>query len=299
MKKVFAILFSIILLASVSVFGVSAETTEKEWSRLTGPAEFSITKDGVSLSATDGLTFYKYTRDKIDITDFSCTFTLEQDNWWDGHDGEHGYYYSIILTNKAAHSGSQGLFLLLFPTSGHSMRIEGQILNTGFLLSPSYVELDVDTMGPITMHGKVVNGNSYEISFDNCKDTYKFAIPENYQFHKDLDGQGYFGFGANVSGDDENIKMTVSKVNGIETVGTQEAEEKTDTSKETTAAPDNQGTTANATGSVNTTGQSGTTIDSGTTSTMFTILIVTVAALFLIVVVGFVIIAIFIYKKTK
>lgn len=296
MKKVFAVLFSVILVAALMTFSVSAETTEKEWSRLTGPAEFSITKDGVSLSATDGLTFYKYTRDKIDITDFSCTFTFEQDNWWDGHDGEHGYYYSIILTNKAAHSGSQGLFLLLFPTSGHSMRIEGQILNTGFLLSPSYVEVDVDTMGPITMHGKVVNGNSYEISFDNCKDTYKFEIPVNYQFHKDLDGKGYFGFGANVSGDDENIKMTVSKVNGIDMVGTQETAEKTDNSNGTTAVADNGGT-ANTTGNVNTTGQSGTVIDSGTTSTMFTILISTIVALFLIVVAGFVVIAIFIYKK--
>lgn len=304
MKKALAILISMILLGATLVLGVSAETTEKEWSRLTGPAEFSVSKDGVSLSAEEGLTFYKYTKDKVNITDFSCTFTLEQDNWWDGHDGIHGYYYSIILTNKAAHSGSQGLFLLLFPTSGHSMRVEGQILNTGFLLSPSYVELDVDTMGPITMHGKVVGGDYYEISFDNCKDTYKFEIPVNYQFHKDLDGEGYFGFGTNVSGDDENIKMTVQKVNGLEMVGTQE-EKPVSSQAETTSPSDNQVTSNAASNGVaaqqsgTSTQQGGVTADSGTISTMFIIMIVTVAVLFLVVVAGFVIIAIFLYKKVR
>lgn len=298
MKKAFAFFISLILLGATMMWSASAETAEKEWSRLTGPADFSITKEGVSLSATDGLTFYKYTKDKVNITDFSCTFSLEQDNWWDGHDGEHGYYYSIILTNKAAHSGSQGLFLLLFPTSGHSMRIEGQILNTGFLLSPSYVEVDVDTMGPITMHGKVVNGDSYEISFDNCKDKYKFEIPVNYQFHTDLDGEGYFGFGVNVSSDDEEIKMTVSKVNDIEMVGKQEVEEKTDPSQVTTTPSGNQGV-KNATANTNTVQQSGTLVDSGTTTKMFVVLIATVAFLFVVVVAGFVVIAIFLYKKVR
>lgn len=297
MKKVFAVLISVILLSATMIWGVFAETTEKEWSRLTGPADFSISKDGVSLSATEGLTFYKYTKDKIDITDFSCTFSIEQENWWDGHDGVHGYYYSVILTNKAAHSGSQGLFLLMFPTSGHSLRLEGQILNTGFLLHPTYVELDVDTMSPLTMHGKVVDGNYYEISFDNCKDTYKFEIPVNYQFHKDLDGKGYFGFGTNVSEEGETAKMTVSKVNGIEMSGT--PTEKTESKTDDAETTDSNQVVQNAVTSGITTQQKGVAADSGTISTMFIILIATVAFLFLVVVAGFVVISIFLYKKAR
>ncbi len=288
MKKIISIFTIVILLFSFAVFNVSAETNSKEWTRLTGPAEFDVSSEGVSVTATEGVSFYKYTKSKIDITDFTCTFTMEQDNYWDGHEGSHRYYYSILLTNKAAHSGSQGLFLLLFPTSGSSLRIEGQILNTGYLLHPTFVEVDLPTTEPITMHGKVVDGNYYEISFDNCKQTYKFEIPINYQFHKDLDGEGYFGFGATVASEGEKAKITVTDVNGIEMKGLDEPES---TESEPTNNSENVNIDANA--NANNAQQGTTSVD----SSLFIVLIVALVVIFVVVVVGFVVLILFLNKK--
>ena len=291
MKKILSIFITAIVLLSVMCLSVSAETNTKEWTRLTGSASLDINSEGTTVTGAEGVSFYKYTKSKVDITDFTCTFTLEQENYWDGHDGSHRYYYSVILTNKAAHSGSQGLFLLLFPTSGSSLRIEGQILNTGFLLSPTFVEFDVPVMEPITMHGKVVDGNYYEISFDNSKQTYKFEIPVNYQFHKDLDGEGYFGFGATIHSEGETAKMTVTEVNGIEMKNTQapqvSEEQKTEENQAGTNANTNTNTNANQSTS------QGTTVD----SSMFIILIVALVVLFLIVVSGFVVLILVLNKK--
>lgn len=289
MKKLIAILTAVIILASIFTINVSAETNPKEWSRMTGPASFAISPDGVSVEATEGVSFYKYTKDSVDITDFTCTFTLEQENYWDGHDGQHRYYYSLILTNKAAHSGSQGLFLLMFPTSGRSLRIEGQILNTRYLLSPTYVELDLDTTAPITMHGKVVDGTHYELTFDNCKGSYKFEIPVNYQFHTDLDGKAYFGFGATVEDEGEKAKITVTDVNGIEMSG-----------KNATL---NSNTSGNSSGSDTDIGSEllGSDIEFAEEATVdisvMTILIVALIALFVVVAAGFVILVLVINRK--
>lgn len=289
MKKILSIFITAIVLLSVMCLSVSAETNTKEWTRLTGSASLDINSEGTTVTGAEGVSFYKYTKSKVDITDFTCTFTLEQENYWDGHDGSHRYYYSVILTNKAAHSGSQGLFLLLFPTSGSSLRIEGQILNTGFLLSPTFVEFDVPVMEPITMHGKVVDGNYYEISFDNSKQTYKFEIPVNYQFHKDLDGEGYFGFGATINTEGETAKMTVTEVNGIEMKNTQAPQ----VSEEQKTEDNQAGTNANTNTNVNQSTSQGTTVD----SSMFIILIVALAVLFLIVVGGFVTLILVLNKK--
>lgn len=289
MKKILSIFITAIVLLSVMCLSVSAETNTKEWTRLTGSASLDINSEGTTVTGAEGVSFYKYTKSKVDITDFTCTFTLEQENYWDGHDGSHRYYYSVILTNKAAHSGSQGLFLLLFPTSGSSLRIEGQILNTGFLLSPTFVEFDVPVMEPITMHGKVVDGNYYEISFDNSKQTYKFEIPVNYQFHKDLDGEGYFGFGATIHSEGETAKMTVTEVNGIEMKNTQAPQ----VSEEQKTEDNQAGTNANTNTNVNQSTSQGTTVD----SSMFIILIVALAVLFLIVVGGFVTLILVLNKK--
>lgn len=288
MKKILSIFITAIVLLSVMCFSVSAETNTKEWTRLTGSASIDINSEGTTVTGAEGVSFYKYTKSKVDITDFTCTFTLEQENYWDGHDGAHRYYYSVILTNKAAHSGSQGLFLLLFPTSGSSLRVEGQILNTGFLLSPTYVEFDVPVTEPITMHGKVVDGNYYEISFDNSKQTYKFEIPVNYQFHKDLDGEGYFGFGATIHSEGETAKMTVTDVNGIEMKNNEPPQAPEDQKTEDNQATNN----TNANTNQNST-QQGTTVD----SSMFIILIVALAVLFLIVVSGFVVLILVLNKK--
>lgn len=286
MKKLLSIFIASILLLSVMCLSVSAETNTKEWTRLTGSASIDINSEGTTVTGAEGVSFYKYTKSKVDITDFSCTFTLEQENYWDGHDGDHRYYYSVILTNKAAHSGSQGLFLLLFPTSGSSLRVEGQILNTGFLLSPTYIEFDVPVSEPITMHGKVVDGNYYEISFDNSKQTYKFEIPVNYQFHTDLDGEGYFGFGATIHSEGETAKMTVTDVNGIEMKNNEapqaSEEQKTEDTQTNTDINTNQSSS-----------QQGTTVD----SSMFIILIVALVVLFLIVVIGFVVLILVLNKK--
>lgn len=289
MKKILSIFITAIVLLSVMCLSVSAETNTKEWTRLTGSASLDINSEGTTVTGAEGVSFYKYTKSKVDITDFTCTFTLEQENYWDGHDGSHRYYYSVILTNKAAHSGSQGLFLLLFPTSGSSLRIEGQILNTGFLLSPTFVEFDVPVMEPITMHGKVVDGNYYEISFDNSKQTYKFEIPVNYQFHKDLDGEGYFGFGATIHSEGETAKMTVTEVNGIEMKNTEAPQ----VSEEQKTEDNQAGTNANTNTNANQSTSQGTTVD----SSMFIILIVALAVLFLIVVGGFVTLILVLNKK--
>lgn len=289
MKKILSIFITAIVLLSVMCLSVSAETNTKEWTRLTGSASLDINSEGTTVTGAEGVSFYKYTKSKVDITDFTCTFTLEQENYWDGHDGSHRYYYSVILTNKAAHSGSQGLFLLLFPTSGSSLRIEGQILNTGFLLSPTFVEFDVPVMEPITMHGKVVDGNYYEISFDNSKQTYKFEIPVNYQFHTDLDGEGYFGFGATIHSEGETAKMTVTEVNGIEMKNTQAPQ----VSEEQKTEDNQAGTNANTNTNANQSTSQGTTVD----SSMFIILIVALAVLFLIVVGGFVTLILVLNKK--
>lgn len=285
MKKILSIFtIAIILLSSVMCFSVSAETNAKEWTRLTGSATLDINSEGTTVTGAEGVSFYKYTNSKVDVTDFTCTFTLEQENYWDGHDGQHRYYYSILLTNKAAHSGSQGLFLLLFPTSGSSLRVEGQILNTGFLLSPTFVEFDVPVSKPITMHGKVVGGNYYQISFDNSKQTYKFKIPENYQFHKDLDGEGYFAFGATINTPGETAKMTVTDVNGIEMKNDQPPQEEN--------TSDNQTGAANTSVNQNNASQ-GTTVD----SSMFMVLIGALVVLFLIIVGGFVALILVLNKK--
>lgn len=287
MKKILSIFIATIVLLSSMCFSVSAETNTKEWTRLTGSATLDINSEGTTVTGAEGVSFYKYTNSKVDITDFTCTFTLEQENYWDGHDGDHRYYYSVLLTNKAAHSGSQGLFLLLFPTSGSSLRVEGQILNTGFLLSPTFVEFDVPVSQPITMHGKVLSGDYYEISFDNSKQTYKFKIPDNYQFHKDLDGEGYFGFGATINTTGETAKMTVTEVNGIEMKNNEAPQ---------ASEEDNTGDGQTGTATTNTnqdSAQQGTTVD----SSMFIILIVALVVLFVIVVGGFVTLILVLNKK--
>ena len=179
---------------------------------------------------------------------------------------------------------------MLFPTSGSSLRIEGQILNTGYLLHPTFVEVDVPTTEPITMHGKVVDNNYYEISFDNCKQTYKFEIPANYQFHKDLDGEGYFGFGATVDSEGERAKITVTDVNGIEMKGTEEIES---TQSDTTSDSENVNANTNVNANQNNTQQGTTSVD----SSLFIILIVALVVIFVVVVVGFVVLILFLNKK--
>lgn len=294
MKRILTIAATLLLVLLLAL-SAAAATTEKEWTRMTGPAEISLSDAGITCTATEGVSFYKYTKDVVDVRDFTCRFTLEQENYWDGHDGgSHQYYYSILLTNKAAHSGSQGLFLLLFPTSGRSLRIEGQILNTGYLLSPSYVEFDVDTTAELVMHGKVVDDEHYEITFDNCKQAYKFEIPVNYQFHTDLDGDGYFAFGASVSTEEEKAAITVSKVNDLDFTGSQPTATTTEpaqTDTSTAVLPGNTGNTGNA--GTASSGNGGGSLD----SSVLLLVIAALAVLFIVAVGGFVFLILFLNKR--
>lgn len=296
MKRILSIAAALLLVLLLTL-SAAAATTEKEWTRMTGPAEISLSDAGITCTATEGVSFYKYTKDVVDVRDFTCRFTLEQENYWDGHDGgSHQYYYSILLTNKAAHSGSQGLFLLLFPTSGRSLRIEGQILNTGYLLSPSYVEFDVDTTAELVMHGKVVDDEHYEITFDNCKQAYKFEIPVNYQFHTDLDGDGYFAFGASVSTEGEKAAITVSKVNDLDFTGSQPTATTTapaQTDANAGVLPGNTGNTGNAGNTGNTGTASGGSLD----SSVLLLVIIALAVLFTVAVGGFVFLILFLNRR--
>ena len=214
MKKILSFAVVLMLVLSLVSFPSSAETSIKEWGRQTGSEDLLLEQDGVAMKDEYGtLSVYKWTKEEIDLNNFTCTFKLDQDYYWDGHGGEHDYFYTIQLTNKPTFGNSTGLFMLLMPTSNRSLRIEGQILNTGKLLNPPYVEFGIDTTKEIVMHGKIVNGNHYEISFDNCNEVYNFEIPAEHQFHKDLNGKAYFSFGLSAGGyENENYKITVNSL---------------------------------------------------------------------------------------
>lgn len=315
MKKLISVAAVLVLLFSLLTCTANAYTLSSDWTRMTGPADFSVSADGATVKATEGVSFIKYTKEPVDVTDFTCTFTLKQDAYYDYFGGT-TYYYPIILANKVAHSGSQGLFLLLMPTSAGSLRVEGQILNTGFLLSPSYVEFNVDTTKPLTMHGKVIGDSTYQITFDGSDDTYVFEIPVNYQFQTDLDGVGYFAFGASSGG--TNLEMTVTSINDLDFTGNPPT---TTTTTTTTKKPTTTSTTAaagnNGGGNDAPIGDSSSSSSSdeqdyfsnigaptqvvqdepGDTDTLIVVLIVCVAVLALLLIAGAVLMVVIINKK--
>lgn len=296
MKKTIGILVSfLILLNTCLVFSVSAESTKKDWGTMTGPADFSITSEGAEMEAIDGVSFFKYTKEMIDLNDFSCTFTLDPDEWCTGHEGLHQYYYAITLVDKAIHGGSRGFFFLLMPLSSRSLRVEGQILNTGYLLQPTYFEFNVDTTTDLVMHGRILKGkgtdglDQYELSFDNCEQKYVFDIPVNYQFHLETGGKAFFSMGAGANGHD-NQKMIVKKVNGIDMSG---KEESASTPTQTADSTTENNTATDVTNAATTAPSGSASLSAQTVLYM----IIAVAAIFLIIVAGFVILILLINKK--
>lgn len=208
----------------------NAQTNSSQWQRQTGGAEMRVTEQGVSLECTSGLNVWEYTKETVDITDFSVTFTVGQEAWYGG--SENGMYQTIVLKNKQEWGGSYGLFLLLMPSESGAIRIEGQILNKGYLLSPSYVSFDVDVTKAITLRGKLIDNTHYQITVDGDNtNAYVFEIPVNYQFQTELNGQGWFGFGV-CSTKEEKVEMKIQSVNGIEMTGTDSGAGSSDNSED-------------------------------------------------------------------
>ena len=237
-KKIISMLSAILMLCMVFSTQSLAYTKDSEWSRGIGGSLIDITEDGVKLEATEnGLSTWIYKQDPIDITDFSVTFTLSQNYWWPGHNSDlTSYYDALFLLNKNTFSGSKGPFLLLQPLDAGTLRIEGQIVNCGLLLSPTYVIFNVDTTQPITLRGKLLDESHYRFSIDGDENNfYDFEIPINYPFHTDLEGKGYFCFGvASNETSETGNSITVTSVNGIDFTGVDPKElEKTDEPKET------------------------------------------------------------------
>ncbi len=220
MKKLYSIIIVAILLIATCVSPVSATTEMEQWQRQSGSCDLKIGKDGASINcAGGGLNFWKYIDNTVDLTDFSVTFTLEQEEYWTEGQG----YYTITLTNNKEYGKSTGLFLLMMPIDESILRIEGQILNKGLLLNPSFVHFDVDTTKPITLRGKLVDDEHYCLTLDGDDfNKYQFEIPVNFPFHTDLNGKAYFTFGANAP-EANPYHMTVLNVNNLEFTGSEES----------------------------------------------------------------------------
>ena len=208
LKKLFLTAISVIVLTAAFVMPSSAFTRQSEWLQMTGGASFAATEQGAVVKNSDALSLWQYTKNTIDLNNFSATFTLEQKDYW--VDMTSGYYHAITLTNKKGMSG-YGLFLLMEPMNESTLRLEGQILNHGLLLSPTYVIFDVDTTQPITIRGTMTDNEHYKLTIDgDSRNEYLFEIPTNYPFHTDLDGQAYFAIGNATNGSDEVMTTAIS-----------------------------------------------------------------------------------------
>lgn len=217
MKKSFGVLLSVCLLLAAFSIPTQAYTKEADWKRSLGDATAQVTEAGVVMDGTNGFSVTEYQAEPVDIRDFSVTFTLSQDGWYE--DISSSFNQAIILTNKKEFGSSYGPFLLLMPLDEHTLRVEGQIVNKGLLLSPTYVNFDVDTTGPLTLRGKLLDDEHYRFSFDGDNSNYyDFEIPVNYTFHTDMDGYGYFNFGVNTR-NGRKVTMTVTQVNDMDFTG--------------------------------------------------------------------------------
>ena len=312
-KKFISMLSAILMLCMVFSTQSLAYTKDSEWSRGIGGSAIDITEDGVKLPATEnGLSTWIYKQDPIDITDFSVTFTLSQNYWWPGHSSDTpSFYDTIFLLNKNTFGGSYGPFLLLQPIDEYTLRIEGQIVNCGLLLKPTYVIFDVDTTQPITLRGKLLDESHYRFSIDGDENNfYDFEIPINYPFHTDLEGKGFFCFGV-ASGDTAATgnSMTVTSVNGIDFTGVdpnkqEKPEEPKDpadskspaeTDKTPTAPTDNK----TDTDKTDTNKNDSKTDDNASASAINVILLVCIGVLVLVIIAGVLFYFLYIRKKME
>lgn len=227
-KRIITACFLVGVLCMITPATSKAQTNSSQWARQTGGADMKITEQGVSLECKSGLNVWEYTKETVDINDFSVTFSVGQEAWYGG--SENGMYQTIILKNKQEWGGSYGLFLLLMPSESGSLRVEGQILNKGYLLSPSFTTFDVDVTKPITLRGTLVDDSHYKVTVDgDDANAYVFEIPINYQFQTELNGKGWFCFGV-CSTKEDKVEMKVESVNGIDLTGTDSGESATDSS---------------------------------------------------------------------
>lgn len=235
-KRIITACFLVGVLFMIAPATSNAQTNSSQWARQTGGADIKITEQGVSLECKSGLNVWEYTKETVDITDFSVTFSVGQEAWYGG--SENGMYQTIILKNKQEWGGSYGLFLLLMPSESGSLRVEGQILNKGYLLSPSYTTFDVDVTKPITLRGTLEDDSHYKITVDgDDANAYVFEIPINYQFQTELNGQGWFCFGV-CSTKEDKVEMKVESVNGLDLTGTDSGAGATDSSDDSGDAED-------------------------------------------------------------
>lgn len=309
-KKIISMLSAILMLCMVFSTQSLAYTKDSEWSRGIGGSLIDITEDGVKLPATEnGLSTWIYKQDPIDITDFSVTFTLSQNYWWPGHNSDMaGYYDALFLLNKNTFSGSKGPFLLLQPLDAGTLRIEGQIVNCGLLLSPTYVIFNVDTTQPITLRGTLLDDSHYRFSIDGDENNfYDFEIPINYPFHTDLEGKGYFCFG--VASNDTTAtgnSITVTSVNGIDFTGVdpkelEEPEEPDDTKEpaETDKTPTVPTDNKTDTDKTDTNKNDSKTDDNASASAVNVILLVCIGVLVLVIIAGVLFYFLYIRKKME
>ena len=220
MKKIISVLVAVVLVFSLCAMPISAATDKSEWKKMSGPGKIELNEQGVKCVFDVGLTFFKYTKQMINVKNFTCTFIP--------HFNESSSAYFGITLNASknyAGTGTQGLFLLIRVYQQGTVNVEGQILHqdpsSANLTDPKSTNIQVDTTKPLVIKG-VDNGNgTYTVSFEGGTGEYTFEIPENFKFTEDANGEGYFSFGGtmNIGEEDDQRGMTVVSINGIDLSG--------------------------------------------------------------------------------
>ena len=240
MKKIISVLVAVVLVFSLCAMPISAATDKSEWKKMSGPGKIELNEQGVKCVFDVGLTFFKYTKQMINVKNFTCTFIPHFNK-------SSSAYFGITLnaSKNYAGTGSQGLFLLIRVYQQGTVNVEGQILHqdpsSANLTDPKSTNIQVDTTKPLVIKG-VDNGNgTYTVSFEGGTGEYTFEIPENFQFTEDANGEGYFSFGGtmNVGEEDDQRGMTVVSINGIDLSGNKPEPESS--SKQTTSNPTSSG----------------------------------------------------------
>lgn len=222
MKKIISVLVAIVIVFSLCAMPTSAATAKSEWKKMAGPGKMELNEQGVKCVFDVGLTFFKYTKQMIDVKNFTCTYIPHF------NESSSAYFGVTLNTSQGyAGTGSQGLFLLMRIYEQGTVNVEGQILHqdpkSANLTDPKSTNIKVDTTKPLVLKG-VDNGNgTYTVSFEGGTGEYTFEIPENFQFTEDANGQGYFTFGGTMNEGEEGDQraMTVVSVNGIDLSGNQ------------------------------------------------------------------------------
>ena len=215
MKRVITFFLVLALVLSLCAMPTFAATSKEDWKKQTGPAKIELTEEGLKCVYEEGLSFFKYTKEMIDIKNFKGKFIFHNSD-------TPGKIYTMTLTASKSYTGvgSTGLFLLFRVPREGVVNVEGQILHMDYYLTEPTRNKDiaVDTTKPIVVTGTDNGDGTYTVGFEGATDSYTFEIPENYQFTEDANGQGYFSVGGII---DENYEgaMTVVSINGIDFSG--------------------------------------------------------------------------------